>query len=538
MITLALQTFLLLLAAFLAGCMIGCFLRRAFHSARYAPEAEPVPVQQTAAPAPPVRPIASDAARFERALKGEEGAESGTVRREPVVEVRPRPVEPQPTVAAPIPARQAPEPTPPPPERQIQTEVTPKPAPPSPAAAEPPPAPPPAPSPAPAPAPTVRSAEPPAPAEPPGQSAAAKAAAAAAAAAAATAAAAAVARSTVVTAPPPQPPPPVQQVPPAAAPARAEPASPAVRASIDDLKRIRAIDSTLENRLNALGVTRYAQIAAWTASDVAQINQSLGLVHRVEQENWIEQAQVLARGHGTDYAARRREIGSGTSAAASNAAASHAASRSAAPDRLTRIIGIDAATEQALLGIGVTRYADIAAWSSTDIERIETALGRPGRVGLDNWVEQARVLSRYASQPDMPRPVHLADAIRENREQSAKPATAAETSRPDLSGLRSVRSEALRGDAPLPTGRENDLKRIRGIGVLIEKRLNSLGIASYEQIANWTGADIDRISQILDFKGRIERENWIEQARILASGGQTEFSRRVDRGEVDSSRDS
>ena len=61
-----------------------------------------------------------------------------------------------------------------------------------------------------------------------------------------------------------------------------------------------------------------------------------------------------------------------------------------------------------------------------------------------------------------------------------------------------------------------------------EKKLNSLGIVHYEQVANWTGADIERISQILDFKGRIERENWIEQARILATGGETEFSRRTD----------
>jgi predicted flap endonuclease-1-like 5' DNA nuclease len=81
------------------------------------------------------------------------------------------------------------------------------------------------------------------------------------------------------------------------------------------------------------------------------------------------------------------------------------------------------------------------------------------------------------------------------------------------------------------------LKRIRGIGVLIEKKLNSLGVARYDQIANWTGADIDRMSQLLDFRGRIERENWVEQARILASGGQTEFSRRVDKGDVESSRD-
>ena len=73
---------------------------------------------------------------------------------------------------------------------------------------------------------------------------------------------------------------------------------------------------------------------------------------------------------------------------------------------------------------------------------------------------------------------------------------------------------------------------------MIEKRLNALGISSYEQIANWTVGDIDRISQTLDFKGRIERENWVEQARILSSGGQTEFSRRVDKGDVESSRDS
>jgi predicted flap endonuclease-1-like 5' DNA nuclease len=101
-----------------------------------------------------------------------------------------------------------------------------------------------------------------------------------------------------------------------------------------------------------------------------------------------------------------------------------------------------------------------------------------------------------------------------------------------------VRSEALRAPAAeaRPGGTVEDLKRIRGIGVLIEKKLNSMGVVSYDQIANWSSQDIDRISQVLDFKGRIERENWVEQARILASGGQTEFSRRVDRGEVDSSR--
>jgi len=90
-----------------------------------------------------------------------------------------------------------------------------------------------------------------------------------------------------------------------------------------------------------------------------------------------------------------------------------------------------------------------------------------------------------------PRPLKLADAIQEH------------------AATRPARPSAALGD----------LKRIRGIGVLIEKKLNSMGVTTYEQVANWTAEDIDRASQALDFKGRIERENWVEQARILASGG-------------------
>jgi predicted flap endonuclease-1-like 5' DNA nuclease len=336
--------------------------------------------------------------------------------------------------------------------------------------------------------------------------------------------------------PEPEPQPEPEPAPPAASAVEAPPAAPL---PADDLKRIRGIERVLEGRLNNLGVRRFADIAAWTAADVTRVNQSLGLTGRIEQENWIEQAQILARGVDTEYSRRQRisqtTMAAGVAAAAASAAASATAQKSAGPDRFTRIIGIDAETEQALHAMGYTRYSEMAHWTSSDIEKVEDALNRPGRVGLDNWVEQARVLARYAGETEA-RPARLIDAIRENRE-AGKPADPT-PARTDLAGLRSVRSQALRGETPVQGGRVEDLKRIRGIGVLIEKRLNALGVVSYEQIANWTGADIDSISNVLDFKGRIERENWIEQARILASGGQTEFSRRVDRGEVESSRES
>ncbi len=63
----------------------------------------------------------------------------------------------------------------------------------------------------------------------------------------------------------------------------------------------------------------------------------------------------------------------------------------------------------------------------------------------------------------------------------------------------------------------DDLTRIKGIGPAIEKKLNRLGIKRFEQIAGWDMADVAVFDQRLTFHGRIERENWIAQARKLAS---------------------
>ncbi|WP_072394754.1 hypothetical protein [Hyphomicrobium sp. CS1GBMeth3] len=276
----------------------------------------------------------------------------------------------------------------------------------------------------------------------------------------------------------------------------------------DQLHRIIGIDPESEALLRANGVTQIAHIAAWTAEDVARFEAVIGTPGRIAAESWVEQARFLTGGaHFAEAAPEAADIPIDTSVPVEDG------------DQLGRIIGLNLQAEDILRANGVTRFAQIATWTADDVAHFEALIGAPGRIAGEDWVGQARFLSGVTPS-SVPEP--------------EAETSAAEPPSEDLSGLRSVRSEALRGGAPLvfSTTEIDDLKRIRGIGVLIEKKLNSLGITSYEQVANWTGADIDRISQVLDFKGRIERENWIEQARILASGGQTEFSRRVDRGEA------
>ncbi|WP_380052077.1 50S ribosomal protein L21 [Falsihalocynthiibacter sp. SS001] len=64
----------------------------------------------------------------------------------------------------------------------------------------------------------------------------------------------------------------------------------------------------------------------------------------------------------------------------------------------------------------------------------------------------------------------------------------------------------------------DDLKKLSGVGPALEKKLIDAGITSFAQIAAWTEADVADFDEKLSFKGRIEREGWIEQAKELTKG--------------------
>lgn len=74
--------------------------------------------------------------------------------------------------------------------------------------------------------------------------------------------------------------------------------------------------------------------------------------------------------------------------------------------------------------------------------------------------------------------------------------------------------------APLftaPAGEPDDLKKISGVGPVIEKKLHALGITRYEQVTAFTADDIAKVDDALSFKGRIERDDWVAQAKKLAA---------------------
>lgn len=97
---------------------------------------------------------------------------------------------------------------------------------------------------------------------------------------------------------------------------------------------------------------------------------------------------------------------------------------------------------------------------------------------------------------------------------AAKPAKKAAPKKPD--SPKAAPKAAADTAAPKTVATADNLKKLSGVGPALEKKLNAAGVTTYAQIAGWKKAEVAAMDEKLSFKGRIEREGWIEQAAKLA----------------------
>lgn len=169
--------------------------------------------------------------------------------------------------------------------------------------------------------------------------------------------------------------------------------------------------------------------------------------------------------------------GAVASAAAAGAALKFLDAPNGEPDDLKKILGIGSVLEEKLNDMGVYHYSQIAEFTASDIENINTHLNFPGRIERDEWIPQAQEL---------------------------------------MQGGEGRKLKYLDG----PEGEPDDLKLISGVGPVLEEKLNELGIYHFWQVAKFEAKDIDLVNDAMAFPGRIERDEWIDQARNLADGGE------------------
>ncbi len=145
--------------------------------------------------------------------------------------------------------------------------------------------------------------------------------------------------------------------------------------------------------------------------------------------------------------------------------------------------------------------------------------------------EKAEADAKAAEEAEAARKAAEAAAAAE----TAAAAEAASTPDYDGDGVREGTDEGTRPaglDAPRD-GKADDLKLIKGIGPKLEKLCNRLGFWHFDQVAAWTDDEVAWVDANLEgFKGRVTRDEWVAQAKVLAGGGETEFSKRVEDGDV------
>lgn len=108
---------------------------------------------------------------------------------------------------------------------------------------------------------------------------------------------------------------------------------------------------------------------------------------------------------------------------------------------------------------------------------------------------------------------------------AAKPAAMAKPA-PTGKPVQPKKLSAARG------GKADNLQQISGIGPKLEKTLQGLGFFHFDQIAGWTKDEVAWVDDSLSFKGRIDREQWVPQAKLLAAGDLDAFAKKFGTGKT------
>ena len=130
--------------------------------------------------------------------------------------------------------------------------------------------------------------------------------------------------------------------------------------------------------------------------------------------------------------------------------------------------------------------------------------------------EDTKALAALQSELDQCRAALSGGAV-ERSEQEVDSAAIASAAAAAASGAQRLMAgvQAPPPSATAPGESADDLRQIKGIGPKIAGILGELGIRRFDQIAAWTPENIEWVNAHLKFKGRVEREDWISQAKAL-----------------------
>ena len=196
------------------------------------------------------------------------------------------------------------------------------------------------------------------------------------------------------------------------------------------------------------------------------------------------------------------------------------------------------ATPAAAPAAAAAPTASVAEAAATPAKSVDVKPSKP-LAGQDE-LAQRKGEWKYEGDGGAAKPAaKAADAPKAKAKAAAKPkAKAADKPKAKAAAKTEAPAEAGAGKKPetLSAARDggpDNLKQIKGVGPKLEALLHSMGFYHFDQVGSWGAEEVAWVDQNLEgFKGRVTRDEWVSQAKILAEGGTTEFSSKVKKGGV------
>lgn len=259
------------------------------------------------------------------------------------------------------------------------------------------------------------------------------------------------------------------RVPPTEAPA----AVPSTPVEVDDLTRIEGIGPAIAGHLNAAGIMSYSQLASAGSVQIREILDAVGGYGAHDATTWCDQAQLAAVGAWTQLQDWQDRLNGGRPAESAPAPVA------AGADDLTKIEGIGPKIAEHLATAGITTFTQLTQASAAELKDFLVAGGFDSQ-DPTTWADQAQLAA-----------VGEWDKLSQWQDQ--------------LNGGRVVASD--------------DLTKIEGIGPQVAGLLNSVGLMSFQQLAQTTP---DQIKEVLNHAGGImatmNPSTWPDQAQLAAAG--------------------
>ncbi|MEC7151971.1 MAG: putative Ig domain-containing protein, partial [Candidatus Thermoplasmatota archaeon] len=343
----------------------------------------------------------------------------------------------------------------------------------------------------------------------------------------------------------------------------------ATKKDADDLQAIKGIGPYSEEKLNALGIFTYAQLANFDRETEDEVNEAIEHYSgRIRRDEWVKQAQEIV---GAEIKADEEALKAAEEAEAAQRAEEEAAAKAAEEEAAAAAAEKEAkakadAEAKAAEEAEAAKKAEEEAAAEADKKAKEEAAAaaaaeKEAKAKADAEAKAAAEKEAKAKKPastkeakkqeELERVKERAKTIdfkvigqassTELKEEVKKGATTLEVANAgdfEEQGSASIRDgkgttriswtgkdgNALTGvtgvtrvfAASATLTAQDDLQVIKGIGPFIEEKLNALGITTYRQIANMTAKLEDEVNEAIEFfPGRVKRDQWVAQAKML-----------------------